>query len=207
VRLICYVILIGVAVGASSSTVWTTRHTLFEQFAVLWTVSDPTDAADAAVILGGGVERRSKIAADLYNKGVVKHILISDVIDSSNAIVGGHSSDTAIGREILRRNEIPNDAVETFGSGNQNTQEEALALTEWSTRHSATSFIIPTEFLFARRVKLIFNRKLARRNARISVIAFEATNYNHKNWWKTKEGQRAFKTELLKYFYYLIFYL
>jgi hypothetical protein len=203
--LIGCVIALGIAAGVLSSIGWIWRQPLLEQIAFLWTVSNPTVSADAVVILGGGVEHRSKIAADIFKKGLVKRILISDVLDSSHAIGGGHASDTAISREMLRRYEVPDEAVETFGSANQNTQKEALALAEWSKRNSATSFIIPTEFLFSRRVRWIFNRELAGR-ARISVISFETPDYNHKNWWKTEEGQHAFKIEMLKLAYYHILY-
>jgi hypothetical protein len=206
IGLISYVTALGIAIAVLSSIGWMWRHPLLEQIAVLWTVSDPTDGADAVVILGGGVEQRSKVAADLYRKGLAKRVLISDVLDSSHAIVGGHSSDTTISREALRMYGVPDDVVETFGIANQNTQNEAAALAEWSDSNSATSFVVPTEFLFARRVRWIFNRQFARRDARITVFSFETTDYNHTNWWKTDEGQHAFKIELLKFVYYWIRY-
>jgi hypothetical protein len=83
---------LSIAVAVLGSIGWM-RDSLLEKIAVLWTVSDPTDGADAVVILGGGVEQRFKVAADLYRKGRAKSILISDVLDSSHAVVGAHSSD------------------------------------------------------------------------------------------------------------------
>lgn len=207
VRLIGYVAALGFAVTVLSSIGWIWRHPLLELVAVLWAVSDPTHGADVVVILGGGVEQRTKVAADLYRKGLAKRILISDVLDSSHAIVGGHFSDTTISQEALRRYGIPEGAVETFGIANQSTKEEAEALRYWSDRNTAVSFIIPTEFLFSRRVRWIFNREFAGRDINLTVISIETPHYNRKDWWKRDEGKRAFKTELMKLIYYRIWYL
>jgi DUF218 domain len=174
---------------------------VLEQIADLWTVSDAIEGADAVVILGGGVSDRSKIAADLYRRGLTNRILISDVLDSSHAVGVGHFSDTALSQETLRRNGVPDEAVEIFGTANQNTRNEAVALKNWSDRNSATSFIIPTEFIFSRRVSWIFKRVFGR-NVRISVFSFDPAEYNRTDWWKTNEGKRAFKVELLKFVYY-----
>jgi uncharacterized SAM-binding protein YcdF (DUF218 family) len=201
-----YFAALGVALVVLTAISWLWRQPLLEKIAEFWTVSDPVDVADAIVILGGGVYDRSKITADLYRRGLAKRILISDVLDSSHAIVGGHYSDTKLSREILRRNGVPDEAVETFGNANQNTRDEAAALRDWSDRHSTKSFIIPTEFLFSRRVRWIFNHEFIGRNARISIFSFETAKYNHKDWWKTDEGKRAFKSELMKLIYYRIRY-
>ena len=204
-RLNCLVTLgIGFAVLIFAGLQW--HQTLLEQVANVWSVSDPIERSDAVVILGGGIYDRSKAAADLYRKGLTKKILISDVVDSSHAIVGGHYSDTALSREALLRYGIPNTAIETFGTGNQSTQQEAAALRDWSDRNSASSFIIPAEFLFSRRVRWIFNHEFSNRNVKIAVYSLEAERYTHEDWWKHKEGVRAFKSELLKLVYYHVRY-
>jgi uncharacterized SAM-binding protein YcdF (DUF218 family) len=204
-RLNC-VVALGLAILLLSTIGWLWRQPLLEQIADFWTVSDQVDGADAIVILGGGVHDRSKIAADLYRRGLAKRVLISDVLDSSHAIVGGHYSDTTLSRETLRRYGVPDEAVETFGADNKNTRDEAAALRDWSDRNVTTSFIIPTEFLFSRRVRWIFNHEFFGRNVRIAILPFETAHYNHKDWWKTDEGRRAFKLELLKLVYYHIRY-
>jgi DUF218 domain len=182
------------------------RQPLLEQVANIWTVSDPIIKSDAAVILGGGVYGRTKIAAELYRKGLVKTLLISSVRDSSHAVVGAHFSDTALSQEMLRKYGIPKVDIEIFGTANQNTREEAVALKDWSDKNLASSFIIPTEFFFSRRVHLIFKREFASRNAKISVIAFDPEEYSRKNWSTSNEGVRAFKTEVLKLAYNMFRY-
>ncbi len=201
-----YVVALGLAIVVLSAIGWLWRQPLLEKIADFWTVSDPVDWADAIIILGGGVYDRSKITADLYRSGLTKRILISNVLDSSHAVVGGHYSDTKLSREVLRRYGVPDEAVETFGTANQNTRDEAAALRDWSDRNSTTSFIIPTEFIFSRRVRWIFNHEFIGRNVRIAIFSFETAQYNHKDWWKTDAGKRAFKSELLKLVYYHIRY-
>src|SRR5450631_77697 len=123
-----YAAALGLAIVVLSTFGWLWRQPALEQIADFWTVSNSVERADAIVILGGGVYDRSKIAVDLFRRGISKKILISDVLDSSHAIVGGHYSDTVLSRETLRRYGIPDEAVETFGAANQNTRDEAVAL-------------------------------------------------------------------------------
>ena len=201
-----HVAVLGFAAVVLTSIGWLWREPLLEKIVILWTVSDPIGAADAVVILGGGVSDKSRIAADLYRRGLTKKTLISDVLDSSHAIVGGHYSDTTLSREALRGYGVPNVAIETFGIANRNTKDEAVALSDWCTRNSATSFIIPTEFLFSRRVRWIFDHELDGRNVKVAIDSFESSHYARNNWWKTDEGKNAFKLEIMKFIYYQIRY-
>jgi hypothetical protein len=204
-KLICIATL-SLIIVVLGSIGWLWRERFLVQIADFWTVSDPVYEADAVVILGGGVYDKSKIAADLYRRGLTKKILVSDVLDSSHAIVGGHYSDTTLSREALRGYGIPDEAVETFGTVNKNTRNEAVALRDWIAQKSAASFIIPTEFLFSRRVRWIFNREFAGRNVQISIYPFETSHYNRNDWWRTEEGKSAFELELIKFIYYRIRY-
>ena len=56
---------------------------MLQGVADLWVVSDPITRADAAVVLGGGADLRPFVAADLYAKGLVHKILVSQVQDGA----------------------------------------------------------------------------------------------------------------------------
>ena len=189
---------------AFSAICWLWRQTILEQITDVLAISDPIDKADAIVILGGGIYDRSGIAADFYRSGIVKRILISNV-GSSRMTPAEPYLDISLTRQVLREHGVPDSAVETFGVSNHSTYDEAVALRSWNDRNAATSFIIPTEFLFSRRVRWIFNREFAGRGVRISVFPFQNAHYNSK-WWKTAEGRRAFRIELMKLIYYRMRY-
>src|SRR5262245_22024760 len=72
--LMLIVLLAGIA-----ASVWLKRAVVLQGAADLWVVSDPITRADAAVVLGGGADLRPFVAADLYAKGIVHKVLVSQV--------------------------------------------------------------------------------------------------------------------------------
>src|ERR1700678_3190476 len=60
---------------------WIERDFLLRGMAQLWIVSDAVTGADAAIVLGGGLDVRPFAAADLYRRGLVKKVLISQFAD------------------------------------------------------------------------------------------------------------------------------
>ena len=67
---------------------WLERTALLQSAADLWVVSDPITPADAVVVLGGGADVRPFVAADLYAKGLVHKVLVSQVEDTPSAKIG-----------------------------------------------------------------------------------------------------------------------
>jgi uncharacterized SAM-binding protein YcdF (DUF218 family) len=173
----------------------------------LWIVSDPITPSDAVVVLGGGLDLRPFVAADLYAKGLAKKILLSEVDEGRSVDIGalvGHSEEN---RRVLSRLGVPESAIETFGSANKNTWEEAVALKEWADRNAVSVLIIPTEIFSARRVSWTFRREFAGTGVRIEVPAFDPPRlYARAEWWRTEDGVIAFQNEVLKYFYYRLKY-
>ena len=181
---------------------WIERDFLLRGMARIWIVSDTVTGADAAVVLGGGLDVRPFAAADLYRKGLVKKVLISQVADDNLVTIGIVSSHTELNRQVLLRLGVPADAIETFGAANRNTQDEAVALREWVKQNGVSAFIIPTEIFSARRVQFIFRRVLSEQTRRIEVLTLEPPQYTRANWWQTETGLIAFQNEVLKYLYY-----
>jgi uncharacterized SAM-binding protein YcdF (DUF218 family) len=184
---------------------WIERETLLRGAADLWIVSDPITPADAVVVLGGGIYMRPFVAADLYAKGLVKKVLLSEVDKgTSGGILLG---DTEADRKVLIRLGVPESAIETFGTANKNTFEEAAALKDWTFRNAVSVLIIPTEVFTARRVRWTFRRKFAGTGVHIEVPSFNPSiGYTRAEWWKTEAGIIAFQNEVLKYLYYRLKY-
>src|SRR4051794_20157416 len=87
-------LLFTVLLGTVAATAWTKKETCLRVMATLWIVSDQILPANAAIVLGGGVEMRPFIAAQLYSQGLVTKILISNVEDGSVVRIGvspGHT--------------------------------------------------------------------------------------------------------------------
>lgn len=70
---------IVLTMAAVCAGAWIEREVLLRGAADLWIVSDPITSADAIVVLGGGIDMRPFVAADLYAKGLIKKVLLSKV--------------------------------------------------------------------------------------------------------------------------------
>lgn len=186
---------------------WIEREALLRDAADLWIVSDPITPADAVVVLGGGIDMRPFVAADLYAKGLVKKVLLSGVDEGRSVNIGAVIGHAEGNLKVLLRLGVPEFAIETFGNANKNTREEAVSLKDWTDRNVVSVLIIPTEIFQARRVRWMFRREFAGTGVRIEVPSFDPPRlYTRAEWWKTEDGMLAFQNEVLKYFYYRLNY-
>lgn len=183
---------------------WIERDPLLRGMAGLWIVSDAVTKADAAVVLGGGLDIRPFAAADLYRRGLVDKVLISQVADDRVASIGVVSGHTELNRQVLLKLGVPAAAIETFGTANRSTKDEAIALRTWAARNNGSTFIIPTEIFSARRVRFIFRREFPAKG--IEILSLDPPQYTEDDWWQTDAGLIMFQNEVLKYLYYRIKY-
>jgi uncharacterized SAM-binding protein YcdF (DUF218 family) len=185
---------------------WLLREPVLRGAADIWIVSDPVSRADAIVVLGGGLETRPFIAAQMWRRGLAYKILISQSPEERVESIGVMPSHSELNRQILLKLDVPADAIETFGTANKNSRDEAVALREWTKRNAASAFIIPSEIFSARRVRWIFCHQFFGTAVRIKVPSFEPPAYTRRDWWKTEQGLIAFQNEVLKYVYYRLKY-
>ena len=181
---------------------WLLREPVLLGAAELWIVSDPVSRANAIVVLGGGLEMRPFVAAELWRKGLADKILISQGSEERAVSIGAIPSHTELNREILLKLGVPAGVIETFGTANRNTRDEAVALREWAERNAASVFIIPSAIFPARRVRWIFRHEFSGTDIIIEVPSFESPEYTRWDWWKTERGVIAFQNEFMKYIYY-----
>ena len=179
-------VLIGFGVG-----IWLERDNLLQGLADLWIISDPITRADAVVVLGGGLKYRPPIAAELYKKGRVSKVLVSQMREPNE--------------RILVKLGVPAAAIEMFGTDNRSTADEARAIKHWAEHNPGSILIIPAEIFAARRVRWIFRRELHATGVRVEVPSFEE-DIKRAGWWKTSAGRMTFRDEVLKYIYYRLKY-
>ena len=194
-------LLVGLGAGA-----WLERETLLRGLADLWIVSDPVTHGDAVVVLGGGLDDRPFVAADLYRKGLVSKVLVSRVADGRAVRIGALLGHTELNRKVLSILGVPDAAIELFGTENRNAEDEALALKDWARQNAASVLIVPTEIFSTRRIRWIFHRNFHGTGVRIEVSSFEPEGITRAEWWKTHQGLIAFQTEVIKFIYYRLKY-
>jgi hypothetical protein len=180
------VLAVAVVLGTGA---WFGREPLLFSAAYLWIASDPSGPADAVAVFDGGPADRPLAAAQYYREGLVKEILV-DSLDSE---------------AILLELGTPASAIETFGNALRNTHQEVFALRAWLEHRNLRSIIVPTEIFSTRRVSWTLHRAFPSKFM-VRVIALDLPDYNRENWWQHRQGVTAFKTEVIKYLYYLLVY-
>jgi uncharacterized SAM-binding protein YcdF (DUF218 family) len=192
----------AVGVLVFTAGVWLGREPLLRVAAELWIVSDAAGSSDVVAVLGGGLETRPFVAAELYQEGLVKKILVSRVLEGRASSIGAIRGHTDSNLQVLHTLGIPETVIETFGQENRSTRDEAAALRAWVDQHHVSQIVIPTEVFSARRVRWIFDREFAGTSVRLAFPAVEPPDYTGAEWWKTEAGMIAFQNEVLKYIYY-----
>jgi DUF218 domain len=185
-----------------NASIWFNREALLRYAADQWIVSDNIHAADAVVVLGGGIDTRPFAAAEDYRKGLTRKILVANVRLSGAEALGVLPSHTEINRGVLIKLGVPEANIETFGTEISTTYEEAHALRDWAIRTHARSIIVPIEVFPSRRVRWVLARALAGTGTEIQVQTLGHAG----DWWKSHYGQIAFQGEVIKYLYYRYWY-
>jgi uncharacterized SAM-binding protein YcdF (DUF218 family) len=186
--------------------VWAERAPLLRGAADLWIVSDPASHSDVVAVLGGGIDTRPFVAAELYKEGLVAKVIVSDVAARRAAKIGVIPGDNELTRMLLLKLGVPDADIAMFGKENGSTFDEAAALREWADRHGVSRVIIPIEIFASRRVRWIFNREFAGSSVHLQISAFEIPDYPRAEWWTTRAGMITFQNEIMKYLYYRLKY-
>jgi len=194
------------AVSAAICTAaWFGRDWGLRSAADLWIVSDPVGPADVAVIFGGGVGDRPFAAAEFYQKGLVRKILVSNAQEGRVQKMGLVASEAVVSRQVLLKLGIPDSAIEIFGDDLSNTHQEVLALRAWAERSGIHSVIVPTEIFPSRRLRWMLDQAFGAGYV-VRVPAIEPAEYGANNWWRHHAGLIDFQNEILKYIYYRLSY-
>ena len=205
-RLIGRLVAASLLLTALAGGVWLARAPLLRGAADLWIVSDSVTPSDVVAVLGGGLEVRPFVAAELYKKGLVTKVLVSQVARARSTIMGGVPAHSELNRMLLLKLEVPEAAIEMFGQANRSTRDEVSALKDWANQHRVARIVVPTEIFAARRVRWIFDREFAGSSVRVEIPSFEPPEYTRAEWWKTEMGMLAFQNEIMKYLYYRLKY-
>jgi uncharacterized SAM-binding protein YcdF (DUF218 family) len=182
------------------------RHPLMSLAARWWIISDPVDKADAVVVLGGGLDQRPFIAAELFTTGKVPLVLVAEPALGPATKMNLTPADIDVTVGILEKQGVPGSAIQHFGNSVRSTRDEAAGLHEWLKSHPVKRVVIPTEPFHTRRVKWIFSRELKDTGVELAVVAIPNPRYNAERWWENEESMMSFFSEMVKSFYYHMHY-
>jgi uncharacterized SAM-binding protein YcdF (DUF218 family) len=180
------------------------RAPLLTGLAKVWIVNDPPAKADAIVVLGGGIDTRPAVAAELYARGLAPKVLVSNV---QRVLPGTTLSEAEATRRILLTNQVPESAILLLGTNNTTTHDESVAARDWVRQAGGVkTVVVVTDLFHTRRVRWAFRKELRGTGTTVRLEAVPRANYQANNWWRHEQGVIDFETEVCKFAYYWVKY-
>ncbi len=170
------------------------------------------DKSDAAIILMGSVSDRILQAADIFEAGLVKELIIVNEkqtgIENLNKRGVDIPSQAKRSKSALIQLGIPVSLITIIPGLATSTRDEADTLSSYLTRNkyirSVTIVSSPTHL---RRARLIFQDAFSDNDLEINIqtIPSTYTQINTKHWWKDRVTAKAIVMEYLKLLYFNLY--
>jgi uncharacterized SAM-binding protein YcdF (DUF218 family) len=175
-------------------------------------VEHPLEKADAIMVLSGSAayKERTRLAAELYAKGIALKIIISD--DGGRG--GWSQADQTnppfveLARRQLVQNGVPSEAIVQLPREMTGTDSEAKALSEFVGDQQVRSVLIVTSPYHTRRAYSAFSNVLADRDINVGIVSppIGPRSPEPKFWWLSGAGWQNVAGEYVKILGYWLFY-
>jgi uncharacterized SAM-binding protein YcdF (DUF218 family) len=168
--------------------------------------------ADAIVILMGSIADRVLEASDQYNKKNADKVIV--VEESMGAYVdlekrGVHIiSNTKQVRDAAVALGIPPDSIIILPGDVTSTQMEAMIIRDYLVnKPSIDTLLLVSSAPHTRRASMIFKSAFRKAEEPVVVICSpnSYTNFDPKNWWRSKEGIQTVLMEYIKIANFVLF--
>ncbi len=157
-------------------------------------VSEPPQAADVIVALGGSGGTREARAVELYHEGYAPLVLVS----------GSIGENMERGLVVIEASDLPEDAV-IINRGATNTYDEAQQVIEILMSLDAQSALIVTDAHHTRRAMATYLHVLDGRPIELTFVAAIPDILDPDRWWEYEFWQEIAK-EFIKLPYYWFVY-
>lgn len=149
-------------------------------------------------------EGRSSLAqaADWYHAAPQRKILLLQPIANRLVTAGVVPSFEAIARTALTRSGVPNDAIITAAGTWHDPWEESQRLGDWLRPRPEVQVVVLAERLNTARQRWLLDHALEPElAARIAVQSLSRSEFEETNWWKRRDGVKAFMSSWLGWCY------
>ena len=162
---------------------------------------------DAIIILSGNPLTRVPHALEIYQKGYIKSILITDMAKVNDKYSDLIPNQIDIAKSIIKMNKIDANIkiVPSLKGGAGSTIDEAYDILEFAQINNYKNIIIVTDkFHTARAYRTI--KKIFRQNdayIEVNISGAENNIFNSQNWWQSDLGITNIFSEYIKSIAYL----
>ncbi len=169
-------------------------------------VSEPAQATDYVMVLGGGADSRPFVAAALLDAGLARKAVVARIHAWGDELDGIAPLEQEIIRSVLVSQGVLPDAIVILERECKNTFDEARALAEFVQSQPQRSVTVVTSRYHTRRVRMIFRKTFGERAASLRFVGAPLDGFDEANWWHFEAGWRTYLNEYLKLAFYLVRY-
>lgn len=194
------------ALALSAVALYLGRDWLLPQVSGFLDVSERPHAVDYVMVLGGGDETRPFVAAALYGASLAKGVIVPSVERAPEVEDGLYPPEEVVIRRALHHEGVPETAIIVLDGLVGSTRAEAEALGRFLDAHPDASIGVVTTHYHTRRARLLFQRTLGERAARVCFFAAPVDGFTPDNWWRFSHGVASYSEEYLKFALYRLGY-
>jgi uncharacterized SAM-binding protein YcdF (DUF218 family) len=190
----------------ASAALWAGHARLLSGLGHWMDVGERPLAVDYVVPLGGDINSRPFVAADLYRAGLAPKVLIPRPGRSAAVRCGEELAHDEIYRLVLLKSGVKQQDIIVLDGENQSTFDEAQRLRRFLTDAEPKTIAIVTSDLHTRRTRWTFRQALRGTPHELHFISAPVWDYSADNWWQSEQGMTAYPSELLKIVFYWCYY-
>lgn len=186
--------------AAALLALWLLRTPLLASVARFLSVGEPPRPADLLYVLGGDLDSRPFLAAELYRRGIAPRIALPREERGRAVQLGLYPDHTEVVRQILRREGVPDSAIVVLEQpgGSTSTAEDARLLREYVVSHRIRRVTVITHRWHTRRARWLLRRELAGTGVEVAMAGAPDPRFREDDWWRSEAGLVTYATEYLK---------
>jgi len=198
--------LVLLALAVALLLLYVSRNRVLTSAAQFLDVSEPAQATDYVMVLGGNVQTRPFVAAALVNAGLARKALVATIKGSGDDRDGLVPSEQEMIRAVLVHEGVSPNVLLTLPNECASTFDEARALADFLETEPDSSVTVVTSSYHTRRTRSIFRKILGKRSARVRFLGAPVDGFDESNWWQFESGFSTYLNEYVKLAFYLVRY-
>jgi len=188
--------------GSAALAIAPTRTAILRTAGRTLVVEDVLAPADVIVVSTGADGAGVLEAVDLVRAGVASRVAVfsdpPDPVVDREFLRRGVPYEDAAARAIRQLRALGVEGVEQIPRVVAGSEDEALAIPEWSRPLRLRSVLLVTTADHTRRLRRMLRRSMKGHETRVTVRAARFSPFDPEAWWQTREGARTGVIELQK---------
>ena len=155
------------------------------------------EPVEVVFILGGDLESRPFVAAEIYKAGFASKVLVSKPQPHSLDFLGGRTEGD-LTREVLLKLDVPDEALIDLPLSVDSTRGEMESLREYVGKNQVRRLAIVTSDFHTCRAQILATRILASSGAEIHIVSSPTDDCTPADWWRSESGIGVYVLETVK---------